>query len=97
VQRLTGGSATSHLGRWDVAGGNAEYHSIFYKCIVLVSTFAQKTAKISGARLCHLGDIGLGWRCGSQKFSVDPLLVHRAFYKNKVPGRSFHYYSLGHE
>jgi len=24
VQRPTGGSATSHLGRWDVAAGNAE-------------------------------------------------------------------------
>ncbi len=23
MQRPTGGSATSHLGRWDVAGGNA--------------------------------------------------------------------------
>ena len=27
VQRPTGGSATSHLGRWDVAGGNTESDS----------------------------------------------------------------------
>ncbi len=38
MQRPTGGSATSHLGRWDVAGGNVESVAWYQIAMAVEST-----------------------------------------------------------